>query len=249
MSNLNFDEINKIHDNIYKIMNKCKEDNNSYLTDKNKKINKILSLIDSNFEKKQKEIGKEELEIRVKESDIIKFNLYNEILKSNVELKNEENKNIKNLLYIKFNDNFSQLIDFYNSEIKQLSEKENKIQKINFDLNNERINKEIERYLNLYKYISGINFIKLNISKVKIQLFFDEELNLNMNEFYIILEYNNRFYKIIETQPKINFENFEKRIIEPQNLSYFISCVMKESNIFFKNFPFICLRKIFIVIF
>lgn len=228
MSNLNFDEINKIHDNIYKIMNKCKEDNNSYLTDKNKKINKILSLIDSNFEKKQKEIGKEELEIRVKESDIIKFNLYNEILKSNVELKNEENKNIKNLLYIKFNDNFSQLIDFYNSEIKQLSEKENKIQKINFDLNNERINKEIERYLNLYKYISGINFIKLNISKVKIQLFFDEELNLNMNEFYIILEYNNRFYKIIETQPKINFENYEKRIIEPQNLSYFISCVMKE---------------------
>jgi hypothetical protein len=228
MSNFNLDEINKIQENIYKIMNKCKEDNNSYLTDKNKKINKILSLIDSNFEKKQKEIGKEELEIRVKESDIIKFNLYNEILKSNVELKNEENKNIKNLLYIKFNDNFSQLIDFYNSEIKQLSEKENKIQKINFDLNNERINKEIERYLNLYKYISGINFIKLNISKVKIQLFFDEELNLNMNEFYIILEYNNRFYKIIETQPKINFENYEKRIIEPQNLSYFISCVMKE---------------------
>ena len=214
MSNFNLDEINKIQENIYKIMNKCKEDNNSYLTDKNKKINKILSLIDSNFEKKQKEIGKEELEIRVKESDIIKFNLYNEILKSNVELKNEENKNIKNLLYIKFNDNFSQLIDFYNSEIKQLSEKENKIQKINFDLNNERINKEIERYLNLYKYISGINF--------------DEELNLNMNEFYIILEYNNRFYKIIETQPKINFENYEKRIIEPQNLSYFISCVMKE---------------------
>lgn len=228
MSNFNLDEINKIQENIYKIMNKCKEDNNSYLTDKNKKINKILSLIDSNFEKKQKEIGKEELEIRVKESDIIKFNLYNEILKSNVELKNEENKNIKNLLYIKFNDNFSQLIDFYNSEIKQLSEKENEIQKINFDLNNERINKEIERYLNLYKYISGINFIKLNISKVKIQLFFDEELNLNMNEFYIILEYNNRFYKIIETQPKINFENYEKRIIEPQNLSYFISCVMKE---------------------
>ena len=228
MSNFNLDEINKIQENIYKIMNKCKEDNNSYLTDKNKKINKILSLIDSNFEKKQKEIGKEELEIRVKESDIIKFNLYNEILKSNVELKNEENKNIKNLLYIKFNDNFSQLIDFYNSEIKQLSEKENKIQKINFDLNNERINKEIERYLNLYKYISGINFIKLNISKVKIQLFFDEELNINMNEFYIILEYNNRFYKIIETQPKINFENYEKRIIEPQNLSYFISCVMKE---------------------
>ncbi len=228
MSNFNLDEINKIQENIYKIMNKCKEDNDSYLTDKNKKINKILSLIDSNFEKKQKEIGKEELEIRVKESDIIKFNLYNEILKSNVELKNEENKNIKNLLYIKFNDNFSQLIDFYNSEIKQLSEKENKIQKINFDLNNERINKEIERYLNLYKYISGINFIKLNISKVKIQLFFDEELNLNMNEFYIILEYNNRFYKIIETQPKINFENYEKRIIEPQNLSYFISCVMKE---------------------
>ncbi len=228
MSNFNLDEINKIQENIYKIMNKCKEDNDSYLTDKNKKINKILSLIDSNFEKKQKEIGKEELEIRVKESDIIKFNLYNEILKSNVELKNEENKNIKNLLYIKFNDNFSQLIDFYNSEIKQLSEKENEIQKINFDLNNERINKEIERYLNLYKYISGINFIKLNISKVKIQLFFDEELNLNMNEFYIILEYNNRFYKIIETQPKINFENYEKRIIEPQNLSYFISCVMKE---------------------
>ncbi len=63
---------------------------------------------------------------------------------------------------------------------------------------------------------------------MKIQLFFDEELNLNMNEFYIILEYNNRFYKIIETQPKINFENYEKRIIEPQNLSYFISCVMKE---------------------
>jgi hypothetical protein len=228
MSNFNLDEINKIQENIYKIMNKCKEDNNYYLTEKNKKINKTLSLIDSNFEKKQKEIGKEELEIRVKESDIIKFNLYNEILKSNVELKNEENKNIKNLLYIKFNDNFSQLIDFYNSEIKQLSEKENKIQKINFDLNNERINKEIERYLNLYKYISGINFIKLNISKVKIQLFFDEELNLNMNEFYIILEYNNRFYKIIETQPKINFENYEKRIIEPQNLSYFISCVMKE---------------------
>ena len=228
MSNFNLDEINKIQENIYKIMNKCKEDTNYFLTEKNKKINKELSLIDSNFEKKQKEIGKEELEIRVKESDIIKFNLYNEILKSNVELKNEENKNIKNLLYIKFNDNFSQLIDFYNSEIKQLSEKENKIQKINFDLNNERINKEIERYLNLYKYISGINFIKLNISKVKIQLFFDEELNLNMNEFYIILEYNNRFYKIIETQPKINFENYEKRIIEPQNLSYFISCVMKE---------------------
>ena len=87
MSNINLDEINKIQENIYKIMNKCKEDNNSYLTDKNKKINKILSLIDSNFEKKQKEIGKEELEIRVKESNIIKFNLYNEILKSNTKLK------------------------------------------------------------------------------------------------------------------------------------------------------------------
>lgn len=229
MSNFNLDEINKIQENIYKIMNKCKEDNNYYLTEKNKKINKTLSLIDSNFEKKQKEIAKAELGKKLKEDEKIKLNLYYDILKSNVELKNEDNKNMKNLLYIKFNDNFNQFKDFYNTQIKQLSEKENIINSIIFDLDNERIQNEIERYINLYKNICGINLIKLDYSKVKIQLFYDKKINLMINEFYIILEYyNNRFYKIIESQPKINLENYEKKIIEPQNLTYFISCVMKE---------------------
>ena len=228
MSNLNFDEINKIHDNIYKIMNKCKEDTNYFLTEKNKKINKELSLIDSNFEKKQKAIIKKESVITLKENQKIKFNLYSHLLKSNIELKNEENKKEKNLLYINFNDNFNQLKDLYNEQIKKLSEKENIIQIINFDLEKERIRNEIERYINLYKNICGINFIKINDSKVKIQFYYDK-VNLMMNECYVILEfYNKKFYRIIESQPKINLENYEKKIIATQNLSYFISCIINE---------------------
>ena len=63
---------------------------------------------------------------------------------------------------------------------------------------------------------------------MKIQFYYDK-VNLMMNECYAILEfYNKKFFRIIESQPKINLENYEKIIITTQNLSYFISCIINE---------------------
>ena len=72
----NSEETNKIYDNIIQIMNKTKEENSTFLSEKNKKINQKLSLIEKTLFKKNEEIKKVYAEIKQEnEKNIIFLNL------------------------------------------------------------------------------------------------------------------------------------------------------------------------------
>ena len=223
----NSEETNKIYDNIIQIMNKTKEENSTFLSEKNKKINQKLSLIEKTLFKKNEEIKKVYVKIKQENEKNIRKNVCLNLLKSSLEFHKDDIQNYKNVLYSKYH-YFSQFKNFYENEIKEFNNKENKINEINSDFNEIRIKNEIENYINLYQKISGISFKKIDKSKIKIQLFLNDNINSMFNDYFIILEYVNfKFYKIIEIEPKINLDNYNKSI-SGKDLPYFISSLIQD---------------------